>query len=261
MFIHPMWDPTIITFAGISIRWYGLAYLLAVLTVVQIGKYEIKAKKLQLTIIEFDRLVTGIILGIIIGGRLGYMLFYQTSELITEPFTVFKIWQGGMSFHGGLLGVLIAIIYNTRNQAKFWHVADFITTYAPIGLMLGRFANFINGELCGRITKDYWFSMIYPWLGTEPRHPSQIYEMILEGFVLLSILVVIRSKNISKPGITSACFCLFYGSFRFILEFFRAPDPQIGFIWHNWLTMGQLLSLPMLIFGSYLFYRQTWGRT
>lgn len=251
MFVHPMWDPIIVTIFGFGIRWYGLAYLFSVLVLVHLGKQKIKRKELTLTLKEFDNLITNIILGIIIGGRLGYMLFYQTNTFWHNPLEILKIWQGGMSFHGGMFGVLSAILISTRKNKQFWSVTDFICQYAPIGLALGRLANFVNGELCGRVSKPYFWSIIYPWLDQSPRHPSQLYEMLSEGLVLFVILRLI-ARNTQKVGIVSGCFCLLYGCMRFMLEFLREPDVQLGFIWHEWLTMGQLLSIPLIVVGVLL---------
>lgn len=254
MFVHPMWDPAILTIKGFAIRWYGIAYLAAILMVMAIGKYKIKKQQLALSLKEFDKLVNNIVIGIIVGGRLGYILFYQTQKFLHDPIILFKIWQGGMSFHGGLIGVILAIYLTTKKTGKFWHACDFIAQYAPIGLALGRLANFVNGELCGRITQDYWWSIVYPWLGPETRHPSQLYEMLFEGCILFAILNYLSKRQL-KPGRLSAYFCLLYASFRFMLEFFREPDPQLGFLWGNWLTMGQLLSIPILIIGLVIYKR------
>lgn len=252
MFVHPMWNPEIIKIGFLSIRWYGLAYLVSILSIYFLGKKAIKNKQLSCTNKDFEELINNATLGIIIGGRLAYMIFYQTSEFLSSPLIFFKIWQGGMSFHGGALGVLLAIFIFSRKHKNFWQISDFICLYAPLGLFLGRFANFINGELCGRIaTSKHWWLIIYPWIDKNPRHPSQIYEMIGEGVVLFCILLLV-SKMKPKPGLLSALFCLIYGLVRFFLEFFREADVQIGFIWHDWLTMGQALSLAMISVGLFL---------
>ena len=190
----------------------------------------------------------------IIGGRLGYMLFYDFPNFISHPWIIFKVWQGGMSFHGGLIGVILSLwIYSKRYQKKFFETMDFIAPMVPIGLAAGRLGNFINGYLWGRVTTVPW-GMIYPNAGPLPRHPSEIYEFLLEGVTLFIILWWYSSKP--RPRMmTSALFLIGYGCFRFFCEFFRQPDPQLGFIAFGWLTMGQLLSAPMILLGIFLIFK------
>jgi phosphatidylglycerol:prolipoprotein diacylglycerol transferase len=194
-------------------------------------------------------------LGVILGGRFGYALFYNLGHYISNPLEILKVWQGGMSFHGGLIGVLIAMWYVARRHGKqFLEVTDFVAPWAPVGLGLGRIANFINGELWGRVTDVPW-AMVFPGAGPAPRHPSQLYQATLEGLVLLIVLVW-YSRTPRPIGRVSGLFGLLYGSFRFLVEFAREPDAHIGFIAFQWLTMGQLLSLPLIALGAWLLFRK-----
>jgi len=187
-------------------------------------------------------------IGVIVGGRLGYMLFYDLPRFMHHPWIIFQLWDGGMSFHGGFLGVLIALfLFASRHGMNIWDVTDFVAPMVPIGLGLGRIGNFINGELWGRVTTVPW-GMVYPHAGSLPRHPSELYELALEGVILFFILWWFSSKVRPRFAVSSV-FLVAYGCFRFFLEFFRQPDPQLGFIAFGWLTMGQLLSFPMIIIG------------
>jgi len=187
-------------------------------------------------------------LGVIVGGRLGYMFFYDLPHFMHNPLIVFQLWDGGMSFHGGLLGVWVALSYFAwKNQKNVWDMTDFAAPLVPIGLGLGRLGNFINGELWGRVTTVPW-GMIYPNAGPLPRHPSELYEFALEGVVLFVIMWWYSAKFRPRFAV-SALFLFCYGCFRFLLEFFRQPDPQKGFIAFGWMTEGQLLSTPMIVVG------------
>jgi phosphatidylglycerol:prolipoprotein diacylglycerol transferase len=191
-------------------------------------------------------------IGIIIGGRLGYVIFYNPDYYLNNLLEIFKLWNGGMSFHGGFIGVVFAVIYSSKiSKTAILILADLIAIVAPIGIFFGRLANFINGELYGRIT-NHSFGMIFPNAGNSPRHPSQLYEAFFEGFVLFIIMLLfIKFTNIlNKKGLITALFLSCYGSFRFIIEFFREPDANIGLLYFNF-SMGQLLSLPMIIVGLY----------
>jgi phosphatidylglycerol:prolipoprotein diacylglycerol transferase len=191
-------------------------------------------------------------IGIIIGGRLGYVIFYNPDYYLNNLLEIFKLWNGGMSFHGGFIGVVIAVIYSSKiSKTAILILADLIAIVAPIGIFFGRLANFINGELYGRIT-NHSFGMIFPNAGNSPRHPSQLYEAFFEGFLLFIILLLfIKFTNIlNKKGLITALFLSCYGSFRFMIEFFREPDANIGLLYFNF-SMGQLLSLPMIIVGLY----------
>ena len=191
-------------------------------------------------------------IGIIIGGRLGYVIFYNPDYYLNNLLEIFKLWNGGMSFHGGFIGVIFAVIYSSKiSKTPILILADLIAIVAPIGIFFGRLANFINGELYGRIT-NHSFGMIFPNAGNSPRHPSQLYEAFFEGFLLFIIMLLfIKFTNIlNKKGLITALFLSCYGSFRFMIEFFREPDANIGLLYFNF-SMGQLLSLPMIIVGLY----------
>jgi phosphatidylglycerol:prolipoprotein diacylglycerol transferase len=204
----------------------------------------------------FDDLISYLIIGIILGGRLGYVLFYNTKYYLSNPIEILMIWQGGMSFHGGLLGVLIAtIIFTNKNNINKYIFLDLISASAPIGIFLGRISNFINSELYGRKTDVLW-SVIFTKVDNISRHPSQIYEAILEGLVLFFIMYSFTKKDyLRKPGLISSLFLIFYSIFRFFIEFYRVPDEQLGFIFLN-LTMGQFISLIFLCFGFYIFSKK-----
>lgn len=231
----------------IEFRWYGLMYILGFITVYLLARSEAKRKNLALTKDDIADLVFLMAIGLIIGARLGYILFYNFSLYISQPMQIFKIWEGGMSFHGGLIGAVLAAIYFARKKKiDFFQVVDLCVPAAPIGLGLGRIGNFINGELYGRVTDVPW-GVVFPTGGDKPRHPSQLYEAILEGPVLLLILWIVRRYNV-PTGVLSWTFIAMYGVFRFFVEFFREPDQQIGYLFGH-ISMGQLLSLPLLILG------------
>ena len=251
MFINNF-DPVAIQIFSIEIRWYSLAYIFGIL----IGwlyckKILIKDKNISKL---FDDLISYLIIGIILGGRLGYVIFYNLEYFSNNPIEILMIWQGGMSFHGGLLGVLAAtIIYAKKHNVNKFIFLDLIAGSAPIGIFLGRVANFLNSELYGRETDILW-SVIFTRIDNITRHPSQIYEALLEGVILFFILFFFIKKNyLLKPGLISSLFLIFYSLFRFLVEFFRVPDEQIGFIYLN-LTIGQIISLIFLSFGFYLFF-------
>jgi phosphatidylglycerol:prolipoprotein diacylglycerol transferase len=251
MFINNF-DPVAIQIFSIEIRWYSLAYIFGIL----IGwlyckKILIKDKNISKL---FDDLISYLIIGIILGGRLGYVIFYNLEYFSSNPIEILMIWQGGMSFHGGLLGVLAStIIYAKKHNVNKFIFLDLIAGSAPIGIFLGRIANFLNSELYGRETDILW-SVIFTKIDNITRHPSQIYEALLEGVILFFILFFFIKKNyLLKPGLISSLFLIFYSLFRFLVEFFRVPDEQIGFIYLN-LTIGQIISLIFLSFGFYLFF-------
>jgi len=251
MFINNF-DPVAIQIFSIEIRWYSLAYIFGIL----IGwlyckKILIKDKNISKL---FDDLISYLIIGIILGGRLGYVIFYNLEYFSSNPIEILMIWQGGMSFHGGLLGVLAStIIYAKKHNVNKFIFLDLIAGSAPIGIFLGRIANFLNSELYGRETDILW-SVIFTGIDNITRHPSQIYEALLEGVILFFILFFFIKKNyLLKPGLISSLFLIFYSLFRFLVEFFRVPDEQVGFIYLN-LTIGQIISLIFLSFGFYLFF-------
>ena len=251
MFINNL-DPVAIQIFSIEIRWYSLAYIFGIL----IGwlyckKILIKDKNISKL---FDDLISYLIIGIILGGRLGYVIFYNLEYFSSNPIEILMIWQGGMSFHGGLLGVLAStIIYAKKHNVNKFIFLDLIAGSAPIGIFLGRIANFVNSELYGRETDVLW-SVIFARIDNITRHPSQIYEALLEGIILFFILFFFIKKNyLLKPGLISSLFLIFYSLFRFLVEFFRVPDEQVGFIYLN-LTIGQIISLIFLSFGFYLFF-------
>ena len=251
MFINNF-DPVAIQIFSIEIRWYSLAYIFGIL----IGwlyckKILIKDKNISKL---FDDLISYLIIGIILGGRLGYVIFYNLEYFLSNPIEILMIWHGGMSFHGGLLGVLAStIIYAKKHNVNKFIFLDLIAGSAPIGIFLGRIANFLNSELYGRETNILW-SVIFTKIDNITRHPSQIYEALLEGIILFFILFFFIKKNyLLKPGLISSLFLIFYSLFRFLVEFFRVPDEQVGFIYLN-LTIGQIISLIFLSFGFYLFF-------
>lgn len=238
---------------SLSIHWYALAYVSGFLLGWRIAVYLTKLYRdgRRPDAADIDDFLTWAIIGVLLGGRLGYVLFYNLPVYLDHPLEALKVWQGGMSFHGGALGVICALIaYAKVKKVDFFRLADIATTVVPIGLFLGRIANFINGELFGRPTDVAW-GVIFPRGGPEPRHPSQLYEAGLEGVVLFIILFgLMHNKRIrDKSGIIAASFLLFYGLFRFIIEFFREPDIQLGFFFDE-VTMGQILSVPMMLVGG-----------
>ncbi|GGX86318.1 prolipoprotein diacylglyceryl transferase [Litchfieldella qijiaojingensis] len=249
MLQYPQIDPVAISLGPIQIHWYGLMYVVGFIAAWWLGRR--RAHRLGLSHDDIGDLLFYGAVGVVVGGRLGYVLFYGLDQLLANPLWLFNIWEGGMSFHGGLAGVLIAaLLFARRHRLAFFQLTDFIAPLVPIGLGAGRLGNFINHELPGRITDVPW-AMVFPpmmGLGPEPRHPSALYEFALEGVVLFAVLWWL-SRRPRQRGMISGLFLIFYGAFRFTVEFVRLPDPQLGFIAFGWLTMGQLLTLPMLIAG------------
>ena len=250
MFINNF-DPVAIQVFSMEIRWYSLSYIFGILLGwLYCKKILIKDKNISQL---FDDLISYIIIGIILGGRLGYVLFYNLKYYLDNPIEIVMIWNGGLSFHGGLLGVIVfTIFYAKKKSVNKFIFLDLISASAPIGIFLGRVSNFINSELYGKQTDVLW-SVIFSRIDNVARHPSQIYEALLEGVILFIILFLLIKKNyLLKPGLISAFFLIFYSIFRFFVEFFRVPDEQLGFLYLN-LTMGQIISLIFIIFGFYLF--------
>jgi phosphatidylglycerol:prolipoprotein diacylglycerol transferase len=255
MIPFPDIDPTIVKIGPVSVRWYGVMYLIGFTVSYLLVKYQLKRKKKNMNIQDIESLYLFLVIGLILGARLGYVIFYNLRAYFKNPLEIFAIWHGGMSFHGGLIGCIIAgIIYCKKNRIDFWELSDLIIVTAPIGLGLGRLGNFINSELYGRTTGVPW-GMVFPSGGPLPRHPSQLYEFLLEGVLLFAILWSIKNRNLYS-GTLTCLFLIFYGLFRFIVEFFRQPDQQIGFIFGSF-TMGQLLSAITILSGvSILLYKK-----
>ncbi len=250
----PNLDPVAFSIGSLDLRWYGIMYMLAFVTAWGLGRYRAARSQGTWTAAEFDDLLTLGMLGVILGGRIGYVLFYDLPAYIDDPFEVLRIWKGGMSFHGGLLGVLCAFYYYARRTGRqFLEVSDFIAPLVPTGLFFGRIGNFVNGELWGNVTQVSW-GVVFPYAGPLPRHPSQLYEAVLEGLVLFLILWFVSRKK-QRKGLISGLFAFFYGLFRFLVELVRTPDPQLGYIAFDWLTMGQALSLPLMFIGVFLIVR------
>jgi phosphatidylglycerol---prolipoprotein diacylglyceryl transferase len=251
MFINNF-DPVAFQIMSFEIRWYSLAYITGII----IGWSLCKKIFIQKPNVnkKFDDYITYLIIGIIIGGRLGYIIFYNFNYYLHNISDIFKIWQGGMSFHGGLLGIiLVSIIFAKKNNQDPFEYMDLVSLVAPIGIFFGRLANFINSELYGTTTGVPW-SVTFTKIDNLSRHPSQLYEAFLEGVILFLILMYFRKKNyLSKPGLISGLFLIFYSIFRFFVEFFRVPDEQLGYLIFK-LSMGQIISLIFLSIGIILFY-------
>ena len=251
MFINNF-DPVAIEFFSLEIRWYSLAYIVGIL----VGWFVAKKIFIKNENIgnKFDDYITYLIIGIILGGRIGYILFYNLEYYVNNFLDIFKIWEGGMSFHGGLIGIIIAsIIFGKKNKQNPFLYMDIVALVAPIGIFFGRLSNFINSELYGKVTSVTW-SVTFVQIDNLPRHPTQIYEALLEGIILFIVLMYFKNKNfLLKPGLISSLFLIFYSIFRFSIEFLRVPDAQLGYLLFN-LTMGQILSVILILTGLILFY-------
>jgi phosphatidylglycerol---prolipoprotein diacylglyceryl transferase len=248
----PHIDPVLLRLGPLAIRWYGIAYLLGFLSAYALLRQFISRGKLHISRKRLDDLMGWLMIGVIGGGRAGWWLFYHRAEGVAEPwYEPMAIWHGGMSFHGGLIGVSIALVIWARwNRTAFWNVADCLALVTPIGLFFGRIANFINAELVGRLTAMPW-GVIFPG-ESFPRHPSQIYEAVLEGPLLFLTLWLAHVRYRPSKGRIAALFLILYGIFRFGVEFTREPDAQLGFILFGWITMGQLLSAVLVAIGILL---------
>jgi phosphatidylglycerol:prolipoprotein diacylglycerol transferase len=251
MLIHPNFDPVAIHLGPLAVRWYGLMYLAGFLAGSWVARWRIKTQPwLNWTVEDADNFLTYVVLGVILGGRLGYVLFYKPDYYFLHPQDIIAVWQGGMSFHGGFLGVILGGWLFAHKQKRRWlDVTDFVAPLVTFGLGFGRIGNFINGELPGRVTSVPW-GMVFPHVDNLPRHPSQLYEAVLEGLVLGTLLLWFSRKP-RPTGAMSALFLLGYGTFRFLVEFTREPDDFLGLLALG-LSMGQWLSLPMILLGLYL---------
>ena len=248
MLTYPNIDPVAVDLGVIQIHWYGLMYLVGFGAAWLLGRRRARRPDSPLKPEQIADVVFYGALGAVLGGRLGYILFYNFGDYLAHPLNILKVWEGGMSFHGGLLGVIVALaLYARKLKLSLLRLGDFVAPLAPLGLCAGRIGNFINGELWGRVTDGPW-GMVFPSGGPLPRHPSQLYEAVLEGLVLFIILWIYTAKP--RPTMAaSGVFLAGYGVFRFIVEFAREPDAHLGLIAFNWLTMGQLLSAPMIVIG------------
>jgi len=250
----PAFDPVLVRFGPLAIRWYALAYIVGILAGWLYARRLVRSEKYwggpaPMSVVDFDDFVLWVTLGIILGGRIGYVLFYNPSYFAANPAEIVQLWKGGMSFHGGFLGCVLAVFLFARLRGfSFLSLGDVTCAAGPIGLFLGRIANFINGELWGRASDVPW-AMVFPNGGPLPRHPSQLYEAALEGLLLFAVLaVLIRCGALKRPGTITGAFALGYGMIRMFCELFREPDAQLGFLWQG-LTMGMLLSLPLMLAG------------
>ena len=248
MFVYPEIDPVALSLGPLQIRWYGLMYLVGISAAWFLLRRRAAKPGSGWTLQQIDDLVFVSVIGVIVGGRVGSKLFYDLNSWLADPLSIFEIWKGGMSFHGGLLGVVLAILYfGRKNKMGFFQIADMVAPVVPLGLGAGRIGNFINGELWGKVT-DLPVGFL---VNGEIRHASQLYEFLLEGVVMFVLLWWLSSTPRPRM-LVSGMFALLYGVFRFMVEFVRLPDAHIGYLAWDWLTMGQLLSLPLLVLGLVL---------
>ena len=256
MLTHPQFDPIAISIGPVALHWYGLMYFIGFLSFIYFGKKQVRNQTWSLIDEKvLDDMFFYGALGVILGGRLGYVLFYQPGYYLNNPAEIFAFWQGGMSFHGGFLGVLIAMMMIAKKyQIRWLVITDFIAPLVPLGLGFGRIGNFINQELWGRPTDVSW-GMIFPAVDYIIRHPSQLYQSFFEGLFLFLILWLYAKKQ-RAVGKVSALFLIFYGLFRFLIEFTREPDGHLGLLYLGF-SMGQWLSLPMLILGMFMYFKET----
>jgi phosphatidylglycerol:prolipoprotein diacylglycerol transferase len=259
----PNIDPVIFSVGPLAVHWYGLGYVVGIMFAWWYGKKLLRNHRLwannqpPMQPEALDDFVIWAALGVVLGGRIGYVLFYNFSYYLSNPLAIPAVWDGGMSFHGGILGTTIAMIWFARSRGiKVWSMFDVIAAGVPVGLGVVRVANFINSELWGRVSDVPW-AFYFPNGGPEPRHPSQLYEAFLEGFVLFFVLLLLVwvGKKLKAPGFIAGTFVLGYGLSRIIVEFFREPDAQLGYLFGGWLTMGMILSLPMVLIGLWAMWR------
>jgi phosphatidylglycerol---prolipoprotein diacylglyceryl transferase len=253
----PVIDPVLVEIGPLAIRWYALAYIAGIVLGWRLARHLVRLIPVASTTEQLDDFVTWVTLGIILGGRLGYVLFYRPGYYLANPLEALAVWQGGMSFHGGMLGVVIATwIFCRNNKIPVLAFADRVVAVVPIGIFFGRLANFINGELWGRVAPDVPWAMVFPGAGPDPRHPSQLYQAGMEGLALFALLMILVSRPAirARPGFIAGAFLVGYGCARIVGEVFRQPDAHLGFLFAG-ATMGQLLSLPMLAAGAWLMAR------
>jgi len=259
----PNIDPVAVQLGPLAIHWYGLAYVVGIMFAWWYSRRLIMTPQIwgpegpQMTVKDIDDFVVWSALGIVLGGRIGYVLFYDLQRYLANPADIFAVWQGGMSFHGGFAGTTLAmILFARQRRIRIWSLFDVIAAVAPVGIGLVRLTNFINSELWGRASDMPW-GVVFPNGGPLPRHPSQIYEALLEGLVLFVLLRLLthRFRCLRAPGMVSGAFAAGYGTARIFVEFFREPDAQIGYLAGGWLTMGMVLSLPMVAFGVWAILR------
>lgn len=251
IYIHNI-NPVALNIFNLNIYWYSLAYIFAFLVGGMYAKKILVTKDVSFKSIHVDEFISYSIVGVILGGRIGYVLFYNIDFYFQNFLEIFKIWKGGMSFHGGLIGMIASIIlFSNRKKISFFDISNVVACCAPIGLFFGRLANFVNSELYGKPTNGSW-GVIFGKVDQIPRHPSQLYEAFFEGFILFLLLIIISQKSNLKDNSCCAFFLIFYGSSRFVIEFFRLPDLHIGYMFNN-ITTGQLLCLPMVLIGFYVY--------
>lgn len=253
MLIHPSFDPVAFSLGPLSVRWYGLMYLFGFASGLWLLTRRANRPNSGWTAEEVNDLIFYGAMGVVGGGRIGYMFFYGWDSIMRDPSSIFRIWEGGMSFHGGLLGVMLAMwLFGRKTGKSMWQILDFGAPIVPIGLGAGRIGNFINGELVGRVTDVPW-GMVFPHVDNLPRHPSQLYEFFFEGIVMFTALWLFSARERPRYAV-SGMFALLYGIFRFGVEFSRAPDAHMGFVALHWMTMGQVLSVPLIAVGIVLLW-------
>ena len=251
MLPYPNIDPVAISLGPLNVHWYGLMYVIGIASAWWLAKRRTRLEGLPWSEAQVEDLIFYCAMGLIVGGRLGYVFFYNFPAFVENPMVVFRVWEGGMAFHGGLMGGLGGLwLFARLQKLSFFALTDFLAPYVPIGLFAGRIGNFINGELWGKPTDVSW-AMVFPNAGPEARHPSQLYEAFLEGVVLFVVLHFFARCAPPRMSLTGL-FMLFYGIFRFAVEFVRLPDAQLGYLAFGWLTMGQVLCLPMVVLGLLL---------
>ena len=254
MIQYPRIDPVAFSLGVLQVHWYGLMYLFGFISGWLLGRYRASRVGSGWTPALVDDFVTWVMLGVIFGARLGYVLLYDLRAYLRDPLEILRVWNGGMSFHGGLLGVLFAVwLFSRRHQRDFLQVVDFVAPLIPPGLFFGRLGNFINAELWGKVTDAPW-GMVFPGAGSWPRHPSQLYEAALEGVLLFIVLWTYSSRN-QPVGRVAGLFAVFYALLRTLVELVREPDANLGYLAFGWLTMGQVLCLPLCGVGLWLLFR------